>query len=310
MKDVQRRVFERVEEALGYPLFAHSTLMDSLLEVHTEYDTPESNFEDLIAPNVHWQGEGFSGDYHEDPEFAALLEDEQSADILARHFAGLFAFAFGPTTNERHYILLADLNARSDGLECPAYRQATDEIGDPIRGSLLPWYVFASPAEEAEASLIFHGIRFPDDETDIATIQGEADQLIARFPRTASAYKEVIETFGATVPAGPASFADPDGERLMRAHDALLPIADALVARSKGEVASLDGAAEAKCAAVADLEGGFPPAIMVGLLTPALSGKSESAKLIGREILDRNLGVALTRTWARKVLGDEHPFRA
>ncbi len=86
---------QTIERAVGYPLLERKALRDALSERSASY-APARLLEDVIDQNVHWRGERLPGDYHEDPEFYwQYVKIEQTADILARHFAGLFAFAIG-----------------------------------------------------------------------------------------------------------------------------------------------------------------------------------------------------------------------
>lgn len=298
---------QTIERAVGYPLLERKGLRDALLERAASY-SPARVFEDVIDQNVHWRGERQPGDYHEDPEFYyEYVKIEQTPDILARHFSGLFAFGLGASGRKSDNRLLADLNPRRDGLDCPVYRHMMGSSGEPLRGQITPWYVFPSPAESSDFRTRVYAVNLAFEQ-EPEKLPGLGADLAARHPRAFRAYAQLLQQLEIEVPAGPASFPDPDGERLLAAHDALLPIAEVLVARAKGSKSQLAAADAARGAALADARSGYPPAILLALLVPALSGRADDARTLAREIVDEGLGVPLTRTWAAKVLADEPPF--
>jgi hypothetical protein len=298
---------QTIERVVGYPLLGRKALRDVLVERAASY-APARVFEDVIDQNVHWKGERLPGDYHEDPEFYyQYVKIEQTPDILARHFAGMFAFATGASGRKSDNRLVADLNPRRDGLDCPVYRHMMGPSGAPLRGQITQWYVFPSPAESSDFRTRVYAVSVAFEE-EPEKLAGLGADLAARHPRAVRAYAELLRQYEVELPPGPASFPDPDGERLLAAHDALLPVAEVLVARSKGAKAQLAAADAARGAAQAGVRSGYPPAILLALLVPALSGRADEAKGVARTIMDEGLGVPLTRTWAAKVLADEPPF--
>ncbi|HYD39890.1 MAG TPA: hypothetical protein VEB43_03595 [Anaeromyxobacter sp.] len=123
-------------------------------------------------------------------------------------------------------VLLADLNPRTDGLDCPVYRQPTDAEGKPFRGEITPWYVFASPEEEVEFDERFYAVTLSFEEENVKEHAAESAALLKNHPRACRAYARLLK-----------------------------------------------------------------------------------AEKLAKRIVDEELGVPLTRTWATEVLRDEPPFQ-
>ncbi len=314
----------RLETLFGYPIANNKQLLDHLQEYLEIKDDEE--VEEIIAEfaseNIHWQGEHQPGE----APFARALELEytrlqigepppppeaQPVKVLARHLAGLFAFRFGFSFGNTGLKAemgswLADLNPREDELIAPVYYHSDRR--------LPRWYIFESPRQFSRCKALFREVQATfevdeEDEEEPARHKRLAAKLVATFPQAVRLFSGWFATFGVRPRGLPRRFEDRGAQALFGCYDALLPIARILVSRSRGRRGSvLADAEEKRCLAATAGASNYPPALLIGMLARALSGDEKGARQAANKILRDRLGVALTRTWARKVLDHAPPF--
>ncbi|HND55074.1 MAG TPA: hypothetical protein PLV92_21820, partial [Pirellulaceae bacterium] len=219
----------------------------------------------------------------------------------ARHLSGLYLFQLGrPFGDQRRATAegawLVDLNPRIDELAEPVYFQ------DLKSGNLTPWYLLESAERLVECEDKFHVVRMTFEEQPAKHAKA-VKQLLAAFPRVCRQMTDWFGKHGVPADALPQTFPDPSASRLVRAHAALRPLADCVVARAAGDrKAKLAAKAASQAVEVAATAPGYPPHLMLALLAPALAGKRDDANQQAERIMKKKLGVPLTRRWAQRVL--------
>lgn len=303
-----------MEPWYGYELAERVGLtayLDDLLSLNDDDVGDEEIVGEQVERNVHWAAEGWEGDSPAEIGWAQRMQrlnvnpappmPPQTADLLARHLAGLYVFHVGKPFSDRRKetakgAWLVDLNPRLDKLSEPVYFQ------NLASGHLTPWYLFDDPVQLFDCEDKFVVVRASFEEQPAKHAKA-AKQLLAEFPRVCRQMSDWFGKHGVPTDSLPQTFPDPSATQLVRAHAALGPIAECLVARAGGDrKAKLAAKAATQAVEVAATAPDYPPHLMVALLAPALTGKRDAAAEQAERILKKKLGVPLTRRWAQRVL--------
>lgn len=302
-----------LEPYFGYSLTTRAGLLtyfDDALELRDREATDLELVAQQLDRVVHWDAERWPG---ESPLVVAgrLRASRskapprplpaQTADVLARHFAGLYMFVSGKPYGDRRREnprggFMIDLNPRADRRAEPVYFQSLEDE------SIHPWYVLENAGQFSESEGMFFDVRDSFDE-DPARNRAAAAQLVRDFPRLCRFKATWFKQVGVSTDALPPDYEDLDGRRLIAAYAALRPIAEVLLQRAAGtgDLCLADADCR-KAAEVAQGDPEFPPHLMLGMLAPALSRDLSGARKTARMVLDRQLGVPLTRRWATMIV--------
>lgn len=290
----------KLENIFGYNIHNHTEILAQLDEflALSDDEEPEEIFAAFVEENIHWEAERQS-------DASPLIDAEQPPHILARHLAGLFTFRFGYSfgntgTSAERAAWMVDLNPREDGLILPVYYQSHDRM--------RRWYIFESPGQLTACEELFYDVRQVYEEQP-RKLKELSQQLVNGYPRACHLFAEWFKRHGVAVAKMQHNFPDLGAVRLFGAYEALLSIAQVLVTRTQGKrQAKLSAVDAQQCMAGAQAAPDYPPNLLVAMLGLALSGDILRAKEVAARIRQHNLGVALTSTWAQKVINDEPPF--
>jgi hypothetical protein len=289
----------QLESVFGYPLQDKEEILERFGEyLELSYDEePEEILTEFLIDNVHWLGEYQEG--------AGPIDEEQPAEVLARHLTGLFAFhtgySFGNTGKGVEMgSWLADLNPRDDGLVYPVYYQT--------RTRMPRWAIFESPRRLAACEDLFREAQNAHEEKPLRHKQ-LVDEMLGTYPQVCQLFADRFGKFGVKSPNPNRSFPDAGGERLFSSYDAFLPIASVLIERSQGNEQAKLKAADIKKVADMNIEqSNYPPHLLLMLLGTALAGDLKTAHIAAERIVRNHLGVELTQRWAKRVINHEPPF--
>lgn len=289
----------QLERVFGYPLQEKEEILERFaeyLELNPD-DEPEDVLTEFLIDNVHWVGEYQEGD--------APIDEEQPAEVLARHLTGLFAFhtgfSFGHTGKGVEMASwLADLNPRDDKLVCPVYYHS--------RTQSPRWAIFESPRDFAASERLFYQAQNTYEENPQRNKQ-LVDEMLGTYPQVCHLLTDWFSRFGFKALDPNRSFPDVGGERLFNSYDAFLPIASVLIERSQGNEQAMLKAADVQKVADMNIEqSNYPPHLLLALLGAALAGDLKTAHSAAERIVRDHLGVELTQRWAKRVINHESPF--
>jgi hypothetical protein len=318
-KAPEKEILKIVEAAFGYPL-ADPAVRDYLLGGWAEEleDTALVEvFGDFIARSVNWTAEGHPGrrpdEEAREAQFARIKRplpkepiEPEPPEVVARHLAGLLSIDVNYVKHVEEHWLVDLAPGAKRGVSAPVYKWKP--AGHPegavfeSAAALAAWKKAVDKLESAEAD---------ENETAMRRIGTELRQ---KFPRAFALEFERLLKDNLLVPelrkpVPDDKFTDEAGERIWSGYRALLPVGRVLVARADGDKSARLSAAEAKvCAAVADTGGDSPPAILMRLFCPALSGAVKEAMMYAKEVAKKELGVPLTQRWASLILEQKGPF--
>jgi hypothetical protein len=191
---------------------------------------------------------------------------------------------------------LADVNPRGKG-KAPAPIYKSKPSGAP-EGA-----VFSSVAELVSWRKLLGKLKSAEAGEDVAAMKRLGTELQKKHPRAFALDFQRLAKLNLLVPelrkpVPDPTFSDTEGARIWSAYRAFLPIGRVLVARASGQ-----SAAES-----ADDGEAWPPAILLRLLGPALSGAEREARAVAQKILKVGSGVPLTRRWAVLVTEKQGPL--
>jgi hypothetical protein len=289
----------QLERVFGYPLQDKEEIVERFGEyLELSYDEePEEILAEFLIENVHWAGERQEG--------VAPFDEEQPAEVLARHLTGLFAFDSGFSfcntgKSAEMGSWLADLNPRDDKLVCPVYYQSRTQT--PRRA------IFESPRRLAASENLFREVRNTYEESP-QTHKRLVDEMLESYPQVCPLFADWFGRFGVNALNPNRSFPDVGGERLFSIYDAFLPIANVLIERSRGNnQAKLDTCDVRKIEEMNIERSNYPPHLLLTLLGAALDDDFKTACGAAERIRRDHLGVDLTQRWARRVISHEPPF--
>ncbi|MES1209313.1 MAG: hypothetical protein ABUS79_25525 [Pseudomonadota bacterium] len=319
LEETAARVLREVENAFGYPV-ADEELRTQLLSTWESDVEDDLAFEEIfglfISSSIAWTAEGHAGPNPERAANAAsrarLGDDDDDTDdeevtpetpeLVARHFSGLLTIESVPMPRPRR-DWLADLNATG---RAPVYLW--------FDGPFPEGAIFSSEAERQVVRKLIRGLQKAAAVEDEAALNKLATELRDKHPRAFAVEQAALIKKDALPPAfrkppPDAELTDAAGARLWRAYRAFLPAGRVLIQRAAGQRGAKLTAAEAKAPGqVAAADAAWAPAILSGLVAPALSGDMAAASKAAEAIVTSDAGVPLTRRWAKLVAAGEGPF--
>jgi len=321
-REIPVRVLKEVEAVFGYPV-ADEGLRSALLASWESDVKDDATFEEIFgffaAGAVAWLAEGNPAP---PPEVAANaasgkrleLDDDDDEDeltpetpaLVACHFCGLLAIQLMPVPRPAR-TWLADLNV-------PLAGQGPAPIYLWYDGPFPEAAVYASEEERQAVRRLIRDLQNAAVDEDQAAMTKIAGQLRDKHPRAfavehANLLKKNCLPAPLRKPPADIKLTDAAGARIWGAYRAFLPAGRVLIGRAAGKRSERLTAPEAK--ALVDLgasDKSWPPALLAGLLGPALAGDQAAAKKAAEAIQKSRAGVPLTQRWAALVAGGEGPF--
>lgn len=271
---------QRLADVFQYPRESLAAADAGLRDLYSEPD--DGDFALEATPNAGWLAEFRDGPSPSEIGFEETEDRAPAVERLrvARHFAGLFAYAHfdetpepppGDPAGETHVsgLFLVDAN-RPD-------RPFVYYVG-PTGAS--PYWLLPEADSMFDYDLLQVRSAFQvkgRNKDDARNYEAKKKLVEERYPRARAFFAKLLGEIGIAPPAE-ISFDDPEGAQVFAAYHAFLPIADVLIARANGDAKA------------------------------ALSGDMAGATACAKEIQSKKLGVALTQRWAEMVTSRTKAF--